>query len=136
MAQLTLMPTTPITTAQTNVTTVPVPLSDHVDAEIQLQATFAGGTGGTSVNAYVQTTLDGGLSWFDIANFSFANSPGVRISEVDSDTVAAANYTPTDGTLAANTTKDGLIGSQLRVKWTSVGTYSGGTSLGITAVTR
>jgi hypothetical protein len=135
MAQLVLLPPTTITAAGTT-TTTPVQLTDHVDAEVMLSASFTYGSGGTSVNAYVQTTLDSGATWFDIANFNFLLASAVKISEVASVTVAAANYTPTDGTLAANTVKDGLIGSALRVKTIVVGTYAGNTSLSITAVTR
>lgn len=135
MAQLTLMPPTIITAAGTT-TTTPVQLTDHVDAEVMLSASFTYGSGGTSVNAYVQTTLDSGATWFDIANFNFLLASAVKISEVASSTVAAPNYSPTDGTLAANTVKDGIIGSALRVKTIVVGTYAGNTSLSIAAVTR
>jgi hypothetical protein len=44
--------------------------------------------------------------------------------------------TPTDGTLADNTAVNGLLGSNLRVKLTTTGTYAGETSLVITALVR
>jgi hypothetical protein len=46
-----------------------------------------------------------------------------------------AQYTPTDGTLAANTCKDGLLGNMYRAKFTSTGTYAGNTSVRIDLVT-
>ena len=33
------------------------------------QANFAYGSGGTSVDAWLQTSIDGGSSWIDVANF-------------------------------------------------------------------
>jgi hypothetical protein len=44
-------------------------------------------------------------------------------------TVISSAYTPTDGTLSSNTCKDGIIGSQFRVKYSTVGTYAGGTKM-------
>jgi hypothetical protein len=44
-------------------------------------------------------------------------------------------YTPTDGTLAANTAKDGLLGNMYRARFTSTGTYAGNTSVRIDLVT-
>jgi hypothetical protein len=40
-------------------------------------------------------------------------------------------YTPTDGTLAANTCKDGLLGNMYRAKYTTTGTYAGNTTVRI-----
>jgi hypothetical protein len=41
----------------------------------------------------------------------------------------------TDGTLAANTAKDGVLGALWRVKYTTVGTYAGGTTLNVDITT-
>ena len=45
----------------------------------------------------------------------------------------STEYTPTDGTLAPNTSKDGLVGPIWRVKYTVVGTYTEGTILRVDA---
>ena len=44
-------------------------------------------------------------------------------------------YTPTDGTLAANTAKDGLLGNMYRAKLTTTGVYAANTTVRIDLVT-
>ena len=39
-----------------------------------LEAEFDYGTGGTSVDAYVQTSFDMGVSWIDVAEFHFTTA--------------------------------------------------------------
>jgi hypothetical protein len=46
----------------------------------------------------------------------------------------ATAYVPTDGTLAANTSKDGLIGPIWRVKYTIAGNYADGTTSRVNAL--
>jgi hypothetical protein len=48
-------------------------------------------------------------------------------------TAVTAPLTPTDGTLAANTSVSGVFGTQWRVKYSSAGTYAGNTRLVINA---
>lgn len=98
-----------------------------------LQGKFAYGSGGTTVDAYVQTSFDGGASWVDIANFHFALASATFVYNLSSLTPVATEYTPTSGTLAANTSKDGLIGPLICVAYKSAGTYAGGTTLQIDA---
>ena len=95
------------------------------------QATFTYGSGGTSVDAYLQTSLDGGTSWIDIAQFHFLTSSARFAFNLSSLTAVTTQYTPTDGTLAANTAKDGILGPQFQVKLASAGTYAGNTTLRI-----
>lgn len=101
---------------------------------LALQATFLYGAGGASVKAWVQTTLDGGASWIDIANFAFTTSAATKVIVLQRKPVAS--FTPTDGALGDDAVIDGVLGSRLRVKYTSTGTYSGATSLAISAVPR
>jgi len=131
--QVTLLAPTTITTAVTAVVTAPVTglLGMHF---AMMQATFTyGDSGGTSVKAWIQTSFDGGTTWVDIANFAFATTTARTMHSVRLATAVAANYTATDGTLADNTIKDGLLGDQLRAKYTTVGTYVGATTLAIHA---
>lgn len=107
-----------------------------------LQANFTYGSGGTSADAYVQTSLDGGGTWVDIAEFHFTTSSGRVLYNLNSSTPVTTQYTATDGSLSANTAKDGVFGSQWRVKYTTVGTYAASTTLridgfanGLTALT-
>lgn len=104
--------------------------SDNRD--LLLEAVFAYGSGGTSIEAWVQTSLDG-TNWTDIADFKFTTSAARALYNLSSATPVTTAYTPTDGSLAANTVKDGIMGTYLRVKWTSVGIYAGASSLIINA---
>ena len=98
---------------------------------LTIHANFLYGSGGTSVDAYVQSSFDGGSNWCDIANLHFTTSAARKVFHLQRGTSVTTQATPTDGSLASNTAVDGLLGSQYRVKWTSVGTYGGATSLAI-----
>lgn len=88
-----------------------------------IQAKFAYGSGGTSVKAYVQTTLDNGLTWVDIAAFAFMTSSATKVVNLSGLTPKTTAVTPSDGALVDDTCVDGVLGDALRVKITSVGTY-------------
>jgi hypothetical protein len=91
------------------------------------QANFTYGSGGTTVDAYLQTSVDAGLTWIDIAQFHFTTASAQFVFNLNSQTPVTARYTPTDGTLAANTSQDGILGPLYQVKIASVGTYAGTT---------
>lgn len=97
-----------------------------------LQAVFVYGSGGTSAKAWVQTSIDGGTTWFDIASFAFTTASATRLYSLDT-TAVTSIYTPTDATLTDNTVKNGLLGDKYRVKYTTTGTYAGSTTLTISA---
>ena len=103
---------------------------------VTAQFVFLYGADGTSVKAYLQTSFDNGTTWVDVACFAVTTTAATRHFSVRSAIAVAANYTPTDATLTDNTIKDGLLGDRLRVKYTSVGTYSGATSLAVHAVVK
>jgi hypothetical protein len=128
-----LLPQTTIAAARTAVVEETLLVPQGVRA-LSVQAVFNYGSGGTTAKAWVQTSLDGGVTWVDIANFAFATTAGRVVNSVRTDTAVAANYTATDGTLADNTIKDGILGDRIRVKWTTTGTYAGATNLKLTAV--
>jgi hypothetical protein len=108
-------------------------LSDGPLQNALLQATFTYGSGGTSADAWVQSSVDGGLTWTDCANFHFLTTTARLAFNLSSLTAVTTQYTPTDGTLTANTAKDGVLGQLWRVKYTTVGTYAGGTILRVDA---
>lgn len=103
--------------------------SGGLPTNLTLQGNFTYGSGGTSADAYVQTSIDGGTTWIDVANFHFTTATARFVYNLSSSTPVTTEYTPTDGTLAANTSKDGVFGNQWRVKYTTVGTYAGNTTL-------
>jgi hypothetical protein len=95
------------------------------------QATFTYGSGGTTVDAYLQTSLDGGLTWIDVAEFHFTTASARYVFNLSSLTPVTTEYTPTSGSLAANTAKDGILGKLFQVQTVTTGTYAGSTSLRI-----
>jgi hypothetical protein len=101
-----------------------------------VQANFLYGAGGTSVDAYVQTSVDGGTTWIDIMEFAFTTAAARKISAVVISTAVAASVTPSDGALTASTILSGVLGDRLRVKYVTVGTYSGATSLAVDAIAK
>jgi hypothetical protein len=127
----------PITTAVTAQVTPSFQIragSQGSPDSITIQGNFTYGSGGTSADAWVQTSLDGGLTWCDIANFHFTTASARFIYNLSPNTVVGTQYTPTDGTLASNTSKDGIQGNIFRVKYTTVGTYATSTVMRIDAV--
>ena len=131
-----LLPATTIAGAVTGIVTEPLALGSMPEPVryLGLHANFLYGSGGTTVKAWIQTSFDGGATWFDIANFAFTTAALRKVAGVGVYIVAAAPATPTDGTLADNTINNGLLGYLVRVKYTTTGTYGGATSLEIKAV--
>lgn len=127
-----LLPKTTISTAVSATVTIPVAGKQTGLAGARTaiaQAKFLYGSGGTTVDAYIQTSLDRGVTWVDIMNFNFTTAAATKISKVDSATALTAVTVPSDGALTSNTIKDGLLGDQFRLKWVTTGTYAGATSL-------
>lgn len=96
-------------------------------AYLLIQAKFVRGSGGTSVTAYVQTSVDGGTTWIDVATFAFLTTSATKLHRILATNAFTAATVPTDGTLASDTILDGAIGDMLRVKYVVVGTYAAST---------
>lgn len=127
-----LLPATSITAAITTPVTGPVStIPPSGLRNLTIEAEFSGVSGGTSVDAYVQTSFDGGATWVDIRNFHFTTSNANSIVNHSSGTAVTTAITPSDGSMSSNTSQDGVIGSLLRVKYKSSGTYGAGTTLAI-----
>lgn len=101
-----------------------------------VQAAFTYGSGGSVTTAYVQTSLDSGTTWTDLACMQFGTVTARRIYTIGQLVGAStALVTPTDGALTANTMVGGVLGDRMRVKVISAGTaYAGNTRLAIHAV--
>lgn len=94
---------------------------------ITAQFRFAYGSGGTTAKAYLQTSLDQGTTWVDIACEAFTTSSAVQIVNLSGLTPKTTAATPADGALADDSALDGVLGDRLRVKITTTGTYVGTT---------
>ncbi|MBT9173443.1 MAG: hypothetical protein DDT21_01844 [Syntrophomonadaceae bacterium] len=126
-----MLATTTITTAVTGA--VSGTYSVRNVRYLALQAAFVYGSGGTNAKAWVQTSLDDGTTWIDIAEFTFTTATATRVYSLDI-TAVTTQYTPTEGTLTANTSRSGILGDKFRVKYTTTGTYAGSTTLTISSV--
>lgn len=98
---------------------------------LSCQVRMSGGTAGTKINVYVQTSLDSGQTWMDIMNMAFANTPATKAFNVSALDAVTSPVTPSDGGIADNTVQDGILGDQFRAKVISTGTYTGGTLVSV-----
>jgi hypothetical protein len=130
---MTMLANLTITTAQTAAVTPWLQMRQGTPESMALQANFTYASGGTSISAWVQTSLDGGATAIDVANFSVTTSSVREAMVVSALTTATTPQVVTDGTLTANTAPGVPLGNLWRVKYTSVGTYAGGTTLRIDA---
>jgi hypothetical protein len=96
---------------------------------LSLEGVFTYGSSGTSAKVYVQTTFDGGVTWVDIACFAFTTASASKAANLSCLTPVTTVYTPTDGSLEDNTVKDGLLGTKIRTKYVTTGTYADSTNL-------
>jgi len=128
-----LSPAVTITTAVTGVSGVVADVSGIRD--LLLEAIFTYGSGGTTLKVWVQTRVKGG-TWRDVANFAFTTASGTKWHKITSSLALAANQATSDAALADNTIVDGFLGDEIKVKYTSTGTYAGGTTIKILASTK
>ncbi|MER8540250.1 hypothetical protein NKH17_12425 [Mesorhizobium sp. M1334] len=90
---------------------------------------LAYGSGGTTIRAYLQTSLDGGTTAVDIACVLFQTASETAVLNFSALTPKLTQVVPTDGALADDTAIDGVLGDRLRLKLVSTGTYAGSTVL-------
>jgi len=129
-----LLDTTTITTAVTGVTTTAIDLPGDAVA-LSLMAVFTYGSSGTDAKFWIQTSMDGGTTYHDIANFAFTTSSLDKIASINN-LVVHTHKTVTDVSLADNSIDNGVLGDKIRVKYTTTGTYAGSTKIKITAVAK
>lgn len=87
------------------------------------------GTLGTSVKAYLQTSLDQAATWFDIGCLTFAGTSGQKFVNISGGSGSTTPPAVTDGALADDTTIQGPLGDRFRLKLTSTGTFGAASTL-------
>lgn len=92
------------------------------------QFNFSYGSSGTSFDAYLQVSLDGGVTATDIANFHVTTSSIRKAINLNAQTPETTQVALTDGSMSANTAQDGILAPLIRVKYQSSGTYVGTTA--------
>ena len=118
-----------VTTAATTACTAITSLTGMQSLTVSLK--FVYGAGGTSVKAYLQTSLDGGTTWDDIACWAPSNANATKRWNFSALTPVTTPIVPTDGAMADNTAQDGILGDRVRLKVVVVAAtaYSGSTTL-------
>jgi hypothetical protein len=116
-----------ITTPVTLQATTPIVLTNGAFRSADVQASFVTAGGGSTVTAFVQTSLDGGATWADVACFGFTTSSAVKVFNLSTTAAVTSPITPTSGALTANTALAGVMGNQWRALISSTGTYAGTT---------
>ncbi len=108
-------------------------VADGLDGMLaaSIEIDFAWGSGGTSCTAYIQTSLDKGQTWIDIAAVAFTTASGIKIINLSGLTSQTTPLTPSQQQLTAGTCVDGILGDRLRAVAVVVGTYGSSTLLSI-----
>lgn len=114
-----------VTAAGTQVTSSIAGLDGMLAASIDIN--FAYGSGGTTCDVFAQFSLDGGATWQDAAHAAFTTASARKQFNISGLTPKTTPQTPGDGTLAADTAADGVLGPLWRLKVVSVGTYANST---------
>lgn len=108
---------------------------DGVQA-LTTQFRFSYGSGGTSVRAYLQTSLDQGATPIDISCAVFGTASSVNVVNLSGLTPMMSIWGdgfPADGALADSTIIDGILGDRFRIKLVSTGVYAASTVLSVRA---
>lgn len=109
-------------------------LEGMLAANIQIKLAY--GSGGTTVKVYVQTSLDQGATWVDVACCAFTTASGTKVINLSGLTAKTTAATPSDGAMTDDTALDGVLGDRFRVKITSTGTYATSTTLSVRMMAR
>lgn len=135
--QIVLLPTKTITGALTGFAAESFRFGNAFPKVVTAQADFVYGSGAAvTAKAWIQTSLDDGATWIDVASFAFVTTSVRKVAQVNNFVAQTSVVTPTDGALADDTILNGVLGSRLRVKLTTTGTYGGDTTLTILAMIR
>lgn len=104
---------------------------DDLDGMLAMaaQLRLAYGSGGTTVRAYLQTSLDEGTTAIDIACVLFGTASENAALNFSALTPKTTQVTPSDGAMTDDTAVDGILGDRFRLKVISTGTYAGSTVL-------
>lgn len=103
---------------------------------IACQLRFFYGSGGTQANVFVQTSLDQGQTWLDLANVQFGTANGTELINVSAANGSSGPLAPTNLSLTANTVLNGPIGDRLQAVVVSTGTYGSSTLASVRCVVR
>ena len=83
------------------------------------------GSGGTTIDAFIQTSYDGGASWWDILHFTQWTTGSAAYLYNATDAVNSSNFTTltNNQSLGAGTGVTASLGGMFRALLTTTGTY-------------
>lgn len=90
---------------------------------LAVQARFTYGSGGTSAKFYLQSSLDGENTWFDVICFAFTTASARKIAAASLGVEEANPGAIEDGELLDNKARQGVLGDVFRIKYVITGTY-------------
>src|SRR5258707_14451521 len=106
---MTILLNTVITTAVTALVTSPEQFRDGNPQSAVIQGAFTYGSGGTTAKAWVQTSMDEGTTWIDVAPLSFTTATLRQIYNVSALTPILTAIPGGDGTITTPA-QDGILG--------------------------
>lgn len=110
---------------------------DNLDGMLAaaVQLNFTAGTGGGTIKATIETSLDQGTSWIEIARLAFATANLARVLNFSALTPRATPYTP--AALSDDSAVDGILGERMRLSILKAGSaYTGNASLSARLIAR
>jgi hypothetical protein len=94
-----------------------------------LQVTFTYGSGGSTLKCMIETTLDQGQTWVEVARAAFTTASAEKLFNLSALTEKLAAYAP--AALSDDVGLSGFFGDRWRAKVTSTGIYGGNTSVSV-----
>lgn len=109
---------------------VPQGFLDNLEgmASCTLDVFFTYGAGGTDAVAKIETSLDQGATWIEVARFRFTTASGEKVMALRADKEIEAAVDATT-TLTNDTARSGIFGDRWRARLTTTGTYTGATTI-------
>lgn len=99
-----------------------------------ISARLAYGSGGTTVEAIISTSIDQGTTWIPIARCDFATAGLQKVVNLSGLAPVTAPYSVAD--LVVEGAVDGILGDRLMCEIVSTGTYANSTVLSVRVAAR
>lgn len=103
-------------------------LAGMLAASISANFTY-GASGGTSIKVLIETSIDQGTTWTEIARLAFTTASAQKVINLSGLTPKTTPATP--ATLTDDTCLDGFFGDRMRASIITVGTYVGNAALSV-----
>lgn len=99
-----------------------------------IEANFSYGSGGTSLKVMIETSLDQGTTWTEVARLAFTTASAQKVVNLSGLTPVTTVYAP--AALSDDAVKDGVFGPRWRARILTVGVYAGNSSLSVRMIAR